>query len=166
MKFSPVPVFLKKSFLTTVRNLRRRNSDRLLITHTTSSLFLPNANGEAERAMQTAKRLLRQGDPWLALLINRNTIISATGRSPTQLLVSRHVKTNLPTPPSVLRSCHSSPEDIRENDNKAKLSYARHYDNNNKPRLGLQLVISIQPGDGQWTHGNEPHQTRIKREKN
>ena len=155
MKSSPVSVFLKKSFLTTVRNLHRRNSDRLLITHTTSSLFLPNANGEAESAVQTAKRLLRQGDPWLALLIYRNTIISAIGRSPTHLLVSRHVKTNLPTPPSILRSCQSSPEDIRENDNKAKLPYARHYDNNNRPRarLGLRLVISIQPGHhGQWTH--------------
>ena len=96
------------------------------ITHISSSPFLPKANGEAERAVQSAKRILRQRDPWLALLIYRDTVISATEHRPTQLLIGRHVKTNLPTPPSALRSCQSSPEDIRENDNIAKLSYARH----------------------------------------
>ena len=114
------------------------------ITHITSSPFLPNANGEAERAVQTAKRILRQRDPWLALMIYRDTVISATGHSsPTQLLVGRHVKTNLPTPTSDLRSCQSSPEDIRENENKAKLSYARHYDR----RHGARSLPSLSPGD-------------------
>ena len=113
------------------------------ITHITSSPLLPNANGEAERAVQTAKRILRQRDPWLALMIYRDTVISATGHSPTQLLIGRHVKTNLPTPSSALRSCQSSPEDIRENDNKAKLSYARHYDR----RHGARSLPSLSPGD-------------------
>ena len=48
------------------------------ITHTWCR-FLPNANGD----IQTAKRILRQRDPWLALLIYRDTVISAPGHSPT-----------------------------------------------------------------------------------
>ena len=79
----------------------------------------------------------------LALMLFRDTVISATGQSPTQLLIGRHVKTNLPTPSSALRSYQSSPEDIRENDNKAKLSYARHYDR----RQGARSLPSISPGD-------------------
>ena len=98
---------------------------------------------EAERAVQTAKRILRQRDPWLALMIYRDTVISANGHSPTQLLIGRHVKTNLPTPSSAMRSWQSSPEDIRENDNKAKLSYARHYDR----RHGARSLPSLLPGD-------------------
>ena len=76
-------------------------------------------------------------------MIYRDTVISATGNSPTQLLIGRHVKTNLPTPSSALRSCQSSPEDIRENDNKAKLSYTRHYDR----RHGARSLPSLSPGD-------------------
>ena len=90
------------------------------ITDTTPSL--PNANGEAKGAAPTAKRILRHRDPWLALVIYRYTVISATGHSPTQLLIGRHVKTNIPSSPPALRSCQSNTEDIRENDNKAKLS--------------------------------------------
>ena len=70
-------------------------------------------------------------------------MISATGHIPTQLLIGRHVKTNLPTPLSALQSCQSSPEDFRENDNKAKLSYSRHCDH----RHGARSLLSLLPGD-------------------
>ena len=76
-------------------------------------------------------------------MIYRDTVISATGHSPTQLLIGRHVKTNLPTPSSALRSCQSSPEDIRENDNKAKLSCTQHYDR----RHSARSLPSLSPGD-------------------
>ena len=101
------------------------------ITHTTSTPFLPNANREAEIAVQTAKRILCQRAPWLALLIYTDTVISDTGHSPTQVLIGRHVKTYLPTLPSNLRSCQSSTEDIRENDDNA-----RHY----APRQGARSL--------------------------
>ena len=53
------------------------------ITHTTSSPFLPNSNGEAERAVRLAKGILRQREPWMALLIHRNTVMAANRDSST-----------------------------------------------------------------------------------
>ena len=70
-------------------------------------------------------------------------MISATGHIPTQLLIGRHVKTNLPTPLSALQLCQSTPEDFRENDNKAKLSYCRHCDHHH----GARSLLSLLPGD-------------------
>ena len=51
-------------------------------TLVTSSPFLPNANGEAERSVQTAKRILIQDDHWLGLVVYGDIVIAATGCSP------------------------------------------------------------------------------------
>ena len=67
------------------------------IKHTASSPYHLQANGQAERTVQTVKRLLvKAKDPCKALLDYRNSPLD-TGFSPAQLFLGRRLKTTLPT---------------------------------------------------------------------
>ncbi|KAK7103074.1 hypothetical protein V1264_021199 [Littorina saxatilis] len=111
--------------------------------HVTTSPHFPQANGEAERAVQTAKKILSQDDPALALLIYRDTPIEATGYSPAQLASGRRLRTTLPTLSENLepRVCEKST--VAANDAKAKKKNKQTFDR----RHGVRPLDTLLPGD-------------------
>lgn len=79
------------------------------IAHVTSSPMHQRANGKAESAVKIMKSLLRKthkegGDPYEAMLEQRNTPRQDTGRSPAEMMFNRRTRSFLP-------SMSSSPKD-------------------------------------------------------
>ena len=75
----------------------RQFAEAYHFTHVTSSPKYPQANGEVERAIRTAKSMLRKNeDIFSALLTHRSTPLQ-NGYSPSELLMGRRLQTQLPT---------------------------------------------------------------------
>lgn len=74
----------------------------------TSSPYYARSNGKVEKAVNTAKRILKKAmfdhkDPYLALLDWRNTPTKGFDSSPVQRLMGRRTRTLLPTSTRLLR---------------------------------------------------------------
>ena len=110
--------------------------------HVSSSPHYPQANGEAESAVKIAKRILKQTDPFLALMVYRATPIPATGVSPSQLIMGRPIRTTIPTLSRNLLPGWPDLPTVREADKKSKERYSHAY---NK-RHGVKSLSDMEPG--------------------
>lgn len=123
--------------------------------HITSSPRYPQSNGEAERAVQTAKRILQQEDPHLALLTYRATATHVTKVSPAKLLNNRTLRTTLPTIKNKDSLISEDREFAIRNDAKSKTNYKKFYNRRYRVRelpdlrAGTQVTIQRTP-DEKW----------------
>ena len=111
----------------------------------TSSPYFHQSNGEAERAVQTAKKILNQDDPDIALLNYRSTIHSATKTSPSLALMGRMLKTRIPVMEDQLLPKSVNHQSIKIYDSDAKDRYKRDYDrrHNSRPLSPLSTGQSV-----------------------
>ena len=66
--------------------------------------------------------MLSQKDPWLALMVNRDMPIAATGASPSQLMMGRHLHTTPRVPSATREPSWPDRETILVRDEKYKIS--------------------------------------------
>ena len=113
-------------------------------TVTTSSPRYPQSNGLVERHVQTIKSLFRKAreggnDEQMVLLEFRNTPITGMDKSPSELLMSRRLRSNLPMTGKMLKP--AIPENIRTKLNHRQQRQKSIYDRTAK------LLLKLKTGD-------------------
>uniref|UniRef100_A0A672H7R2 Integrase catalytic domain-containing protein n=1 Tax=Salarias fasciatus TaxID=181472 RepID=A0A672H7R2_SALFA len=111
--------------------------------HCTSSPHHPQGNGHAERAVQTAKKILKQDDPLMALMCYRSTPCSSTGYSTAELLMGRKIRTTLPVLEKTLLPKWPNRAVVKNKDSKEKIKHAYYFNR----RHGARALPVLQPGD-------------------
>jgi transposase InsO family protein len=109
-------------------------ADTYGFSHETSSPRYAQSNGAAERAVQTAKNLLKKADdPYLALLSYRSTPL-ANGYSPAQLLMGRQIRSTVPAISASLKPSTPDVSKLQEFEKDAKQQQAHSYNKRHRAR--------------------------------
>ena len=122
----------------------------------TSSPHHPQSNGQAGRAIQTVKRLLKKSSvPYMALLIYRFTPLSWCEYSPAELLMGHRLRANLPLVKEQLMSNWPYLPDFHHKDQeykrKQKVNYDSRHHANSLPHLSDDSLAYIWTKDKQVT---------------
>ncbi len=114
--------------------------------HITSSPRYPQTNGEANRVVQTIKKLLdKSSDPHLALLLYRVTPLQL-GYSPAELLMGRNLRSTVPMALNQLIPRTTDKKFVKARDQKLKESQRKNY--NRRHRTRKQNLLEM--GDVVW----------------
>ncbi len=98
-------------------------------SHVTSSPLFAQSNGQAERTVQTVKKLLKGSkDPHMALLAYRSTPFPWCNLSPSELLMGRRLRGNIPLLNSQLTPEWKYLDGFRSNNRAFKDRQKRDYD--------------------------------------
>uniref|UniRef100_A0A3B1K366 Gypsy retrotransposon integrase-like protein 1 n=1 Tax=Astyanax mexicanus TaxID=7994 RepID=A0A3B1K366_ASTMX len=137
------------------------------IVHKTSSPYTPHSNGEAERAVQTVKKLWRKApDKHLALLDYRTTPLESVGLSPAQMLMGRRPRSDkLPTARALLKPTGYDSGKVKQLLDKSKDAQKFYFDRKQATSLraplkpGDEVRMAPYPGSSKWTPGViiQPH---------
>ena len=108
--------------------------------HVTSSPRYSQSMGFIEKNVQICKNLLKKAkksnsDPYLALLEFRNTPIDGINMSPSQLLMGRRTRTQLPVNESLLKPSHDNRK-VQSALKKKQDTQKENYDRGAKPLPG------------------------------
>ena len=121
----------------------------------TSSPHFPQSNGAAERAVRTAKHILKQVDKELGLLAYRATTIPSLGYSPSQLMMGRRIRTTIPTIEKNLQPEWPWQEELRQRDNLLKIREKDHHDHHHGvkelPKLSPGQLVRGKIGEENWS---------------
>ena len=120
--------------------------------HDPSSPRYPQSNGQAERAVQTIKKLLKKSDdPYLSLLTYRSTPLQWCGYSPAELLMGRRLRTTLPQVQQSLVPQWPYLEQFQTQDRKYKQQQKENYDKRHRtstlPELPDDTPVLVQTGN-------------------
>ena len=128
--------------------------------HTTSSPRYSQGNGRAERAVQTAKRLMEKAseshsDPLLALLDWRNTPSETLQLSAAQLMFGRRTRTRLPAAEALLKTPAATTAQSALTE--AKRKQAQYYDRSarpvERPIIPVGQTVRFRYDEGDWRKG-------------
>lgn len=130
------------------------------VEHRTSSPYYPQSNGLAERSIQTVKKmltkcLLSNTDPYLGLLSLRTS--KHLGYSPSQLLMSRNLRTRIPVTQEILQPTVVDVQEYKQNvldyQGKMKAKYDRNATTRSPLRQNTPIFFKKLPTDKSWKRG-------------